>query len=249
MDFSARSPARTALPTLCATAILCLSVAGAAADPTTSAWDASISATSDYIARGQSQTSGGAALQLYLGWSTSLPSGRYDISPYANIWASNIDFDDNSNANVEVDYHIGVKTTFGKATLDAFAIYYAYPGSRSSLDFGYMETGLGLTYDFDKLSVEGSFYWSPDYFGGIGDSQYYALDLSAPLPHDFSVSGHLGYNAYASASAPDYTDWSISVGRTFAKPGIEVDLAYVDSDLDCGDDCGAKAVLTLTKSF
>ena len=230
---------------------LALAAGTASADPSDGKGTVSgtVSLTNDYVARGQSQTGGSPALQGSLGWTGQVSAGQLSAHPYASIWASNIDFDDGSNATVEVDYQLGLKVAHGKTTMDVYAIYYAYPGAKEQFDLGYVEAGFGLELDLEKFTLSGSFYWSPEYSGANGDSQYYALDLSTPLSKAVTLDAHAGYNAFSSSQLDAYTDWSVALTRSFARPAIGVSISYVDSDLACGSDCGSRALIAVSASF
>ena len=208
-------------------------------------FDASVTGTTDYTFRGVSQTSEDPAVQGSFGWSKDFKAGQQDIGLYASVWGSNVEFKDGDNAHIEIDYTGGITTTVAGVGLDAFAIY--YPGANDALDYDYIEAGFGAGYDFGVAAINGKFYWSPDFFGGIGDAYYFSGDVSVPLPFKLTAAGHVGYSVFDSSSADDYTDWSISITRNIL--GFDLSVAYVDSDLDCGDNCDSRGVFTVSKSF
>lgn len=202
-------------------------------------FSAEVAGTTDYTFRGISQTNEGPAIQGSFGWSKDFNAGGQKINAFASAWASNVDFSDGDNAHIEIDYSGGLGTEIGGVSLEAFAIYYNYPNSRDALNYDYIEAG------------GGQFYWSPDFFGGIGDAYYVAGDVSVPLPYKFAIDGHVGYQIFDNAGSTDYVDWSISVTRNIL--GFDLSLAYVDTDLsttECGGSlCDARAVFTVSKSF
>ena len=214
-------------------------------------FDASVALTSDYVFRGISQTDEGPAIQGSVGWSKDFKVSEQEIGLYASVWGSNVEFNDSDNANIELDYSGGITTTLAGVTLDAFAIYYDYPGSASSRNYDYIEAGGGAGYDFGIAAVDGKFYWSPDFFGGIGDAYYFTGSVSVPLPYKLTAAGHFGYSVFDSSSANDYADWSISLTRNIL--GFDLSVAYTDTNLsksECGGDlCDARAVFTVAKSF
>jgi len=214
-------------------------------------FSAEVAGTTDYTFRGISQTNEGPAIQGSFGWSKDFMVGGQKINTFASAWASNVDFSDGDNAHIEIDYSGGLGTEIGGVSLEAFAIYYNYPNARDGLDYDYIEAGGGVGYDFGVASVGGQFYWSPDFFGGIGDAYYIAGDVSVPLPYKFTVDGHVGYSFFDNSGSTDYADWSIAVTRNIL--GFDLSLAYVDTDLstsECGGSlCDARAVFTVSKSF
>ena len=214
-------------------------------------FDASVALTSDYTFRGISQTDEGPAIQGSIGWSNDFDVGGQKVGAFASVWASNVDFEDGDQAHIEIDYSGGLNTEVFGVSLEALAIYYDYPGSRSSLDYDYIEAGGTAGYDFGVASIKGTFLWSPDFFGSIGDAYYLAGDVSVPLPFKLTIDGHIGRSMFDSSGANDYTDWSIALTRNIL--GFDLSVAYVDTDLstsECGGDlCDARAVFTVSKSF
>tara|TARA_B100001989_G_scaffold253271_1_gene239450 strand:- start:7640 stop:8365 length:726 start_codon:yes stop_codon:yes gene_type:complete len=208
---------------------------------------ANIGFVTEYSFRGIAQSDEHPAVQ-----------GGFDISHdsglYAGIWGSNVDFNDSDEANVEIDFYAGYGNAFHDINYDIGVIYYAYPGADSSLNYDFWEGSLAVGYDFEIFSASASVNYSPEYFGDSGDAQYYALNVDVPLPHDFSLSGHVGYQEIddnAAFGVPDYTDWSVGLGYTYA--GFDLSLQYVDTDLDepseCADGCDSRVIFGISRSF
>ena len=215
-------------------------------------FSASVAGTTDYTFRGISQTSQGAAVQGSFGWSKDFTVGKQKVGAYASAWGSNLNFKDGDQADLEIDYSGGLTTTVSGLKLDAFAVGYTYPDTTSSLNYDYVEAALGADYDFGIVDVGGQFYWSPDFFGGIGDAYYVSGVVNVPLPFKLTASGHVGYSTFTKASATDYADWSLSLTRNIL--GFDLSIAYVDTNLstsDCGNthNCDARGVFTIAKSF
>ncbi|MBU4568407.1 MAG: TorF family putative porin, partial [Alphaproteobacteria bacterium] len=100
-----------------------------------------VAISSDYVWRGVSQSNGDMAI-----------SGGFDYANgmfYAGTWASNIDFEDASDANVEIDFYGGIASEFSNGvTWDLGVIYYVYPDSEDSdLDFVELKGALGYAFD------------------------------------------------------------------------------------------------------
>ena len=215
-------------------------------------FSASVAGTTDYTFRGISQTSEQPAVQGSFGWSKDFSAGGQTVGLYASAWGSNLKFKDSDNAYLEIDYTGGVTTTLAGVKLDAFGIYYTYPDANDALNYDYVEAGFGAGYDFKLVSVNGQFYWSPDFFGGIGDAYYFSGNVSVPLPFKLTAAGHVGYSTFDNSAATDYTDWSISLTRNIL--GFDLSVAYVDTDLsedECAgtSNCDARGVFTIAKSF
>lgn len=196
----------------------------------------------DYVYRGISQTDEGPAVQ-----------GGFDVGHssglYAGIWGSNVDFNDEDEAHVEIDYYLGYSGEVSGFNYDVGALYYSYPGADSDLDYDFWEIAGAVGYDFDVAALSGSINYSPDFFGSTGDAFYYAAAVDVPLPYDFSFTGHAGYQTIDDGE--DYTDWSLGFG--YAVAGFDLSLAYYDTDLDepeeCADGCAERVVFGVSRSF
>ncbi len=214
------------------------------------AFTANIALTSDYTFRGISQSDEGPAVQggfdYTYGATDSLPVGLY-----AGIWASNVDFNDGDEASIETDLYAGVQGSIAPIASDwkLGAIYYAYPGADSDLNYDYWEVAASLSHNFGPFTATGSFNYSPEFFGDTGDAEYTALGVAVPLPYDFSLNGHVGYQAID--DGVDYWDWSAGVGYTWN--GFNLSLNYVDTDLsepdECLDGCSERVVFAVSRSF
>lgn len=206
------------------------------------ALSANVGMVTDYVYRGITQSDEGPAVQ-----------GGFDVDHssglYAGIWGSNVDFNDGDEAHVETDFYIGYASEFQGFSYDLGAIYYAYPGADSDLDYDFFEVAAALGYDFDFMALSGAINYSPEYFGETGDAVYYAVNVDVPLPYDFSLAGHAGYQTIDEGE--DYFDWSI--GLDYSVYGFDLALTYSDTDLDepeeCADGCSGRVVFGVSKSF
>ena len=208
-----------------------------------------VALTSDYRFRGISQSDTSAAIQ-----------GGFDaeFSPgfYIGTWGSSVDFDSNDgyDGSLELDYYAGWSSAIGDTDfgIDVGYIYYDYPGDNG--DEG----------DYGEVYVSGSWKdlsasvnYSDDYYGGTGKFYYYAADYSLTLFDSLGVGFHVGYNdfdktGFFATNTDSYTDWSVSLSYTWA--GVDLSVAYVDTDLDEDDVFGtdwadSTAVFTISKSM
>ncbi len=208
---------------------------------------ANVGFVSEYSFRGIAQSDENFAVQ-----------GGFDVSHetglYAGIWGSNVDFNDGDEANIEIDLYGGYSGSFKGLNYDIGLIYYAYPGADSSLDYDFWEGSFAIGYDFDLFSTYASVNYSPEYFGDSGDAQYYSLSVDVPLPKEFTLSAHVGYQEIDDNDAfgvPDYTDWSVGLGYNFK--GFDLSVQYIDTDLDepeeCADGCDSRVIFGVSKSF
>ena len=98
--------------------------------------------------------------------------------------------------------------------------------------------------------------YSPDYFGGSGESWYYALDLGIPISL-LTLSGSVGHQTIednAVFGTPDYTNWTLGVGVGLA--GFDLSGQYVDTDIEdeeCfaggSELCGGRAIFSISRSM
>ncbi|RMD68756.1 MAG: hypothetical protein D6819_08605 [Gammaproteobacteria bacterium] len=210
-----------------------------------SPFSANVALATDYPFRGISQTDEEPAIQG--GFDFNHESGLY-----LGTWASNVDFNDGDEAQMELDLYGGFAKEFSGIGVDVGLIYYAYPGAASDLDYDFLEIYGGLSYSIASIKYS----YSNDYFAGSGTSGYLEGGVDIPLPQDFSLGLHIGrqwIDEEDTFGTPDYTDWKIAVSKEIAGFGFE--LSYVDTDLsdkECfgGTDlCDARGMFILSKSM
>ena len=193
-----------------------------------------VTLTTDYTWRGISQSNEDFAIQ-----------GGFDLAAgmfYAGTWASNVDFSDADDTNLEIDLYGGVAgETAGGLGWDVGLIYYAYPDADSS-DLDFVEIYGGLSTELSGgLGLGGYLYWDPD-------NETFYLDTSAgfAITEEFGVDATLG--AYLDGF-DEYANWSIGV--TYAAPiGLDFDLRYWGNDVDGGGDIADdRIILSVSKSL
>jgi uncharacterized protein (TIGR02001 family) len=196
-------------------AALGLMTATAAANAdVTSTW----TATNDYDFRGFSQSAKDPAIQGSLDYA-------HDSGFYVGGWASNVDFGDANDADVELDLYAGF-TGGEDLTWSAGIVYYTYPGSDDTKDFPEIFAGLGYG------PVSGKLWYTNDLFGTDTDAMYFEANGTFELPANFSILAHAGY-AFGDAfddPADEVIDYSIGVGYTAGN--FNLALKYVDTDSD-----------------
>ena len=181
------------------------------------AWNVGV--VSDYVFRGFSQTGEDPAIQ----GGVDLTSGSF----YAGAWASNVDFGDDTDA--EVDLYGGYRTEAGGFALDFGAIGYLYVGEPDGADYNYAEFKAAASRAVGPATFGAAVYYSPDFFG-IDDEATYAEVTAAfsPAPK-WTVSGALG-KQWLDVS-DDYTTWNVGVGYALTDK-VGLDVRYHDTDVD-----------------
>ena len=191
-------------------------------------FDVSMNATltSDYIFRGITQTQGRGAIQGSL-------DVAHESGLYIGTWASNVNF--GTDASVEFDYYAG----FGNDITDDISydigwIKYSYP-DESTLNFSEYYVSFSA-YGFTLGTA-----FSDD-FGGGDNTLYTYLGYDYTLPYAIGLA--LKYGNYdfrndtffdSNGNGSDsYNDWSVGLSKTVV--GLDLGLAYFDTDLD-SDEC------------
>ncbi|UTP41708.1 TorF family putative porin (plasmid) [Phenylobacterium sp. LH3H17] len=192
---------------------------------------------SDYAFRGVSQTDEKPAIQ-----------GGADVSAgqvYAGVWASNVDFNDATDA--EVDLYAGFKPILGPVALDLGVIYYGYVNAPSGADYANWEVKVAGSVPVGKGSLGAAVFYSPDSFGAADEATYYEANGSYPLSEKVSMSAAVGRQTYKGPG--DYTTWNVGATWAFA-PHLAADLRYHDTnEHGFGKIYGSRAVVSLKATF
>lgn len=212
-------------------------------------WTNEISFVTDYYSRGISQTREQPAPQLL----SVVFNQTHGL--YAGLFASRVEFNDNDQADQEVDLFFGLQKFIDGWSYRSGIIYYMYPNADKELGYNFLEFDLGIGKQFDPFYVEASIKYSPNYFYETGKETYSKLEVKAPVVEKFHLKGHVAYRAIEHQDrfgVPDNYDWSL--GGVFAiSPSVALEAKYVDSSLDknsgCIDICSARAIAGVTYKF
>lgn len=205
--------------------------------------------TTDYVFRGYTQTSEDPAFQ-----------GGIDLTYgifYAGAWASGLDFGDGS-ADIEVDLYGGIKKEYRGVEFDLGFIYYAYPNADDpDGEYNYWEIKAGASGKIlSDLTVGGTVYYSPEFFGETGEVWTFEGTVEKTLPaifgHEITLSGTLGYLEYEDDDlGDDYLYWNVGLSKTIMEH-FTLDVRYWDTDLGdsiCSGLCDERIVGTLSVSY
>ena len=202
--------------------------------------------TTDYYFRGISQTLNDGAVQGGFDWA-------HDSGVYAGVWASNIDFGD--EANIEVDTYLGFANDIGDSgfSYDVNVLRYNY----DDVDYDTNEYTIALSYSYFTAAYK----YSDDWLGSDESSNYVSLGFEYDLPADFALSISVG-NSFGDAYDKntdidfDYIDYKIGISRDYY--GLSWDLSYVGNDLNSKECaayvsgksiCDDKLILTVSKGI
>jgi uncharacterized protein (TIGR02001 family) len=208
---------RAAAAAALATGLIGLAAPASAQSTVDVAWN--VGAVSDYVFRGFSQTGEDPAIQ----GGVDLTSGSF----YAGAWASNVDFGDDTDA--EVDVYGGYRTEAGGFALDFGVIGYLYVGEPDGADYNYAEFKAAASRAVGPATFGAAVYYSPDFFG-IDDEATYAEVNAAFSPADkWTISGAVGKQWLNVTD--DYTTWNAGVGYALTDK-VGIDVRYYDTDVD-----------------
>lgn len=173
---------------------------------------------SNYIWRGMTQTQ-----------DDSQVSGGVDLGLngfYLGTWASNIDFGDDADA--EVDFYAGYGNSIEDFSYDVSYIYYMYPSSDAELDF--QEIAVSVGYDIDALSLGASYSFGVDTEDDSADTLDYA---EGTISYDFDfVSLNTSYGDYEDTGS----NYTVGFSKSIDLNGNSLDLAVTYADFDHDDD-------------
>lgn len=172
---------------------------------------------SDYVFRGFSQTDEEAAVQGGI----DLTAGGF----YAGVWASNVDFGDDTDA--EVDFYAGYRTEVSGFALDGGVIAYSYVNAPNFADYNYTEFKLAASRAVGPATVGAAVYYSPSYLNE--ETVYYELNGGFTPVDKLSLSAAVGIQTYEDSE--EYTTWN--VGATYALiDNVAIDVRYHDTDVE-----------------
>jgi len=213
---------KTALAAVLATGTMFTSVANAVEVT------ANVGATTDYIWRGGTQSSGDASFSG--GLDANLGNGLA-----VGTWVGSLGASDDNDANYELDVYASYSFEISGVGVELGYIYYAYPGvADDASDFEDMYVSLG----YGPASV--SYYEMIDAESAALDATeetYISVDYELALPNDFTATLHYGNQEFDDGT-PDDEDTSVSISKDA--------FTFTVSD-DEGDD--TRAIVSYGLSF
>ncbi|MEY4556577.1 MAG: hypothetical protein RL093_1696 [Pseudomonadota bacterium] len=207
---------KTALACAAAMAVLLTAGAASAQDAPEIAWNLGV--TSDYVFRGYSQTTEDPAI-----------FGGVDVTAgsfYAGAWASNVDFGDDTDA--EVDLYGGYRTEVSGFAIDVGVVGYLYVSAPAGADYDYAELKAAASRAIGPVTLGAAVYWSPDFFGADEEATYVEANAAFSPADKWTVSGAVGHQALDVNA--DYATWNAGVAYAFSD-NVAIDLRYHDTDV------------------
>jgi uncharacterized protein (TIGR02001 family) len=193
--------------------LLAAPLSALAADESPYSWE--VTAVSDYVFRGASQTDEKPTLQAGFTYTTT-------PGIYASVWASGVDFG-TSKPDAEVDVSIGWNTDFSdEVNFDIALNRYMYPGAGSS-NYNELITTTTFAETYTATVTYSNDVWNTD-----TDGWYFGVGGEWALPQEFSLNAGVGYSTFDKDVAENYLDWTVGVSRSFGP--ATVGLAYVGTN-------------------
>lgn len=189
------------------------------------AWAGQIStnltATSNYIWRGVTQTDDAAAIQ---------GGADYTINKhfYAGAWTSNIASD------TELDVYAGYTNKFGAFDFDAGLITYQYLGDSGRDDF--TEAYAGAVYKNYSAKISMDINETNIYIEGAADFE---------LPGKYVLTAHVGIYSFDQAGRTDYNDYS----ATISKGDLSFSLSDTSENVAQGQSDNIRVNISWNKAF
>lgn len=202
-----------------AAATAALLTAGAASAQSTPevAWNVGV--VSDYVFRGYSQTNEDPALQ----GGVDATIGAF----YVGAWASNVDFGDDTDA--EVDIYGGYRGETAGFAFDVGVVGYGYVGAPDGADYDYLELKAAASRAIGPATFGTALYWSPDFFGLDEEATYAEANVAFAPADKWTVSVAAG-RQWLDVNE-DYATWNAGVGYAFTDH-LAFDVRYHDTDVD-----------------
>ncbi len=207
-------------------------------------WSATITAASDYTFNGVTQTDNDPAIQASLDYA-------FDSGVYAGAWASNVDFGDDTD--FELDAYLGkyVQLT-DKVSADYGIAYYTYQGNNSDGNYAEAYTKFGYASEYGQTEL--NFWYSWDYFGtGAGHvismiAHTFEIAPNHAIRASFDISNSLDGEKWAwdVNQKKSYKHYRLAYQTSYEGFGIEIAAEDTSLDYDYADE---RIVLAISRTF
>lgn len=163
--------------------------------------------TSNYVWRGITQSNNDPAVQAGLNY-------NFNNGLYVGLWGSSIDFNNNGDGHIEIDYTAGFTHNLtDKLSFNTGLTRYAYPHAGH---FDYNELFANLTYDIFTAGVA----YSNDVFHQDTNGTYVSADINYDIPtkfifnlNGFTAQAHAGRYFLGHAAGDSYNDYLLGIGK------------------------------------
>ena len=207
-------------------------------------WSTTITAASDYTFNGVTQTDNDPAIQASLDYA-------FDSGVYAGAWASNVDFGDDTD--FELDAYLGKYVQLTDTVSADYGIaYYTYQGNNSDGNYAEAYTKFGYASEYGQTEL--NFWYSWDYFGtGAGH-------VISMIAHTFEIApNHAIRASFDISNSLDGEKWAWDVNQKksykhyrlayqTSYEGFGIEIAAEDTSLDYAY-ADERIVLAISRTF
>ena len=226
------------LHTTCAA--IAATIAALAAAGSASAQDAdfafNVAGTTDYVFRGISQTNQDPALSA----GVDVTVGSF----YVGAWASNVDFGDSTDA--EIDQYGGYRTEVSGTAVDVGLVSYIYTNAPGNVTYNYVEAKLALSRALGPVTAGAAIYYSPNFFGADEQATYIEANAAFAVTDKLTISGAIGEQFLDETD--DYLTYNIGAAYVLTS-NVVADVRYHDTDYDTGGIVNDRVVGTIKLLF
>jgi len=207
-------------------------------------WSTTITAASDYTFNGVTQTDSDPAIQASLDYA-------FDSGVYAGVWASNVDFGDDTD--FELDAYLGKYVQLNEQISADYGIaYYTYQGNNSDGNYAEAYTKFGYASEYGQTEL--NFWYSWDYFGtGVGHvismiAHTFEIAPNHAIRASFDISNSLDGEKWAwdVNQKKSYKHYRLAYQTSYEGFGIEVAAEDTSLDYDYADE---RIVLAISRTF
>jgi uncharacterized protein (TIGR02001 family) len=197
----------------------------------------SVTAASNYIFRGVSQTSDRPAI---------FGAARVtDDQFYAGFGIENVDFHNSTAA--EYDLSAGWTPALAGFRFDFGVIRYGYISEPAYTHIDTVEFKAVALHDFGPVTLGTGIHYTADYFGSGHKALYYEGRVTYRVTKKLAVGGAFGRQTVDDGM--NHSTWNVGANYTFIK-NVSVDLRYYDTnEHQLGDDYGSHFVAAIKAAF
>jgi uncharacterized protein (TIGR02001 family) len=177
----------------------------------------SVTAASNYIFRGVSQTENN-----FTGF--GLARGDYEDF-YAAAGMEHVDF--HNSIDAEYDLYLGWKPSIYDFNFDLGAVRWGYVDEPSHVSIDTVELKGAVSHTFGPATLGAVVYFAPDYFGTGHNGTYTEGNATYAVIENLSASAAVGYQRDAVGTS--HAAWNVGADYTIMKH-FTLDVRYYDTD-------------------
>ena len=191
--------------------------------------------TSDYVFRRISQTNSSTTMQAGLNY-------QHDSGLFLETWASNVDFGDDANA--EVDYYVGYTSEINEIfSYDITYAHYTYLGYSSAVDANYGEFVFNAYLNAFKLNLA----YTADYVNAGDTAQYIGCSYDLSLLNEYVMTLQAGYSLGNAFKDNECVDYSVTLAKILYE--FDFSAAVINTDHSNVNNADRRFIIGVSRSF